>query len=268
VAFLLGLPLKISTNALAGFQYDERLAAVYDEGQAMEPETLELWIQRFQHYAPQGSGQSVLDLGCGTGAFAPVLAEAFGGPVFAVEPSDHMRAVAERARPHPQVTYLKGSAEEIPLPEGSCDLVLMYLVLQHLADPEAAAREIRRVLQPGGVLLIAGRFRGQETPRAWSRYFLQADALEEQSLPTVDETESIFTAAGFDLVTVERLRFVVAKDLRSYLERIRLRPISSFQHLSDQDFAAGIAALEADVAREKLPRPVQQEADLMVFRRS
>ncbi len=259
--------MRASAKALAGFAYDQRLASVYDEGQAMLPETRELWLQRFEHHAGQRRPQSVLDLGCGTGAFAPALAEAFGGPVFAVEPSDHMRAVAECSRPHPQVSYLRGRAEDIPLPSDRCDLALMYLVLQHVADRAAAAREVYRILKADGRLLIAGRFRGEPTPRAWSRYFPKANAIEEASLPTVEETRALFADASLELLASDRIRFVVCRDHRDYLERLSLRPISSFQHLSDEEFVAGIAALKADVARE-LPGPVEQEANLLVFRRT
>jgi ubiquinone/menaquinone biosynthesis C-methylase UbiE len=259
--------LSTAAKALAGFTYDAQLASVYDVGQASEPETLELWIQRFKHHARRTGQQSVLDLGCGTGVFAPALAEGFGGPVFAVEPSDHMRAVAERSRPHPRVRYLKGSAEAIPLPDTSCDLVLMFLVLQHVVDREAAAREVRRVLKSGGILLVAGRYRGEPTPRAWSRYFPRADEIELESLPTLKEAESVFAAAQLDIVAVERVRFVVSRSMRSYVERIKLRPISAFRHLSEEEFAAGLAALEAEAADEELPRPVYQEANLLVFRR-
>lgn len=123
------------------------------------------------------------------------------------------------------------------------------------------------MLKPNGRLLIAGRFRGESTPRAWSRYFPRANATEEANLLTVKETEAMFAGVKLEFVLAERIRFVICSDYRDYLDRLRLRPISSFQHLSDEEFAAEIAALEADVARQLLG-PVEQEAHLLVFRRA
>jgi ubiquinone/menaquinone biosynthesis C-methylase UbiE len=252
---------------LAGLTYDAKLASVYDEGQAMDPETRRLWVARFLHHAGPARPQRVLDLGCGTGAFTPDLADAFGGPVFAVEPSADMRSIAERTRPHPRVTYLDGCAERIPLPDRSCDFVLMYLVLQHVADKASTVREVFRVLNPAGRLLVAGRFRGEPTPRAWSPYFPRADAIEQQSLPTIKEAKAVLGEGGLVFMAQERVRFVVCGSLRTYVERVRLRAVSAFRYLSDEEFAAGIAALEAAAEEDGGARPVEQEADLLVFRR-
>jgi ubiquinone/menaquinone biosynthesis C-methylase UbiE len=249
--------------------YDERVSSAYDAAQRDEPRaTFAMWMERFAHHAGRRRPLSVLDLGSGTGKFSPALAEAFGGPVVGVEPSNHMRAIAERDRAHPRVTYLDGSADRIPLEDGAVDLVLMFLVLQHVADRPAAGGEIARVLRPGGRVLIVSHFRGEPTPRAWAAYFPEAREIEERSLPTVEETKAMFAPAGVAFVALDRQRITVCPSLRTYLERVRLRSIASLDRLSEAEFAAGVAAMEADVARETVPRPVQQLADLMVFQRT
>jgi SAM-dependent methyltransferase len=252
-------------DILAGHPYDQRLSSAYDEGQRVEPDTFHLWLTLFRRHAREGTPQSVLDLGCGTGLFDPALADAFGGPVYGVEPSKHMRAIAQRARPHRLVTYLNGGAERIPVADCSCDLVLMFLVLQHLTDRPAAAIEVSRVMKAKGRLLVAGRFHGESTPRAWSPYFPRADDMEELSVPTLEETRAMFEKVGLEFLAVERVRFKICDSLRDYLQRVRLRTVSAFEHLSDEEFAAGLARLEADAALETNPRPVFQDAHLVVF---
>jgi hypothetical protein len=77
----------------------------------------------------------------------------------------------------------------------------------------------------------------------------------------------MFGPAGVRFVALDRQRITVCPSLRTYLERVKLRSISSLECLSEAEFTAGVAAMEADVAREVDPRPVQQLADLVVFER-
>ncbi|MFI5613414.1 class I SAM-dependent methyltransferase [Amycolatopsis sp. NPDC051903] len=93
-------------------------------------------------------GWRVLDLGAGTGKLTGTL-RAIGADVTAVEPDPAM--LSELLRTLPEVPALPGSAEAIPLPDGSVDAVLAGNAM-HWFDPAVAAREIARVLSPGGVL--------------------------------------------------------------------------------------------------------------------
>lgn len=65
-----------------------------------------------------------------------------------------MTSIAQRDASHPSVRYLGGSAEAIPAAADSMDYCLMFLAWHHTVDPQRAAREITRVLRPGGVLLL------------------------------------------------------------------------------------------------------------------
>ncbi|GLZ40359.1 class I SAM-dependent methyltransferase [Actinokineospora sp. NBRC 105648] len=94
-----------------------------------------------------GESTRVLDLAAGTGRLTETLL-AFGLEVTAVEPDDAMRA--ELSRLLPDVAALKGTAEQIPFPDGSFDAVLAGQAF-HWFDNPAALGEIVRVLRPGGV---------------------------------------------------------------------------------------------------------------------
>ncbi|GAA1033882.1 MULTISPECIES: class I SAM-dependent methyltransferase [Amycolatopsis] len=90
-------------------------------------------------------GPRVLDLGAGTGK----LTAALGADVIAVEPDPAM--LGELRRALPDVRAERGSAETIPLPDGSVDAVLSGNAM-HWFDMDAAGPEIARVLAPGGIL--------------------------------------------------------------------------------------------------------------------
>ena len=65
-----------------------------------------------------------------------------------------MCTVAASESAYPNVTHLAGSAGSIPLPDKSCDLVLIFLSFHHVRRCEIAAKEIARVPRPGGRVLM------------------------------------------------------------------------------------------------------------------
>jgi SAM-dependent methyltransferase len=104
-------------------------------------------------------GERVLDLACGTGAVARQVAPLVGprGAVTGVDLNPAMLAVA-RSLPAPDgaaVDWREGDAQSLPLPDASFDLALCQAGLQFVPDKAAAAREIYRVLRPGGRFAVS-----------------------------------------------------------------------------------------------------------------
>jgi SAM-dependent methyltransferase len=94
-------------------------------------------------------GQRVLDVACGPG-YVAAAAAACGTEVTGVDLSPSM--LCEARRRHPGIDFREGSAERLDFPGSSFDRVLMGFGIMHLADPEAAFREMRRILRPEGRL--------------------------------------------------------------------------------------------------------------------
>jgi SAM-dependent methyltransferase len=105
--------------------------------------------------------QRVVDVGAGTGKLTARLVRA-GHDVVAVEPDDAMRGLLERSVPGVR-QVLAGTAEDLPLAHGSADVVTVAQAW-HWVDPPEAAREIARVLRPGGALALVWNIRSLETP--------------------------------------------------------------------------------------------------------
>jgi ubiquinone/menaquinone biosynthesis C-methylase UbiE len=122
------------------------------------------------HFAYLRAGESVLDVGCGTGTLAIAAKRQVGtkGTVYGVDASPEMIARAEKKarKADVEVVFKKAFAQKLPFPEAQFDVVLTTVMLHHLprtARQELAA-EMRRVLKPGGRVLAID-FGGTEPKR-------------------------------------------------------------------------------------------------------
>lgn len=96
--------------------------------------------------------RSVLDLGCGDGLYLPALA-ARGANVWGVDRSAVALERASRAHPGAQLRQV-GPDERIPLDDNAVERVWCCDTLEHVVDTQTVLSEVRRVLRPGGRLLV------------------------------------------------------------------------------------------------------------------
>jgi len=116
----------------------------------------------------------VADLGTGTGALAEALAP-FAGRVIGVDRSTQMLdAARQRVRDVANVELREGELEALPIADAEVDLAVLALVLHYVVDPPAVLGEVRRVLKPGGRLLLVdmrlhdrGGAYGEEMGHVW-----------------------------------------------------------------------------------------------------
>lgn len=105
------------------------------------------------------SGMRLLDCGCGVGSITIGLAEVVApGEAVGLDIEEGQLAAARalaQSRAIPNLTFVQGSVYTLPFPDASFDAVFAHTVLEHVHDPLAALREMRRVLRPGGVAGVA-----------------------------------------------------------------------------------------------------------------
>jgi ubiquinone/menaquinone biosynthesis C-methylase UbiE len=244
--------------------YDARLHSVYAAGRRMTPDSLAAWTAAFARHLPPARPLSWLDLGSGTGRLTPSLADAFGGPVHGVEPSERMRA---QAVAHARVTYAAGSAERIPLPDDSVDAALLFFVWHHVDDRARAVRELRRVVKPGGKLFLQANFADRMPDVWWFRAVPEWKRADAAQFPTEAEVIADFTGDGWALAARERVTWQRSASLAEDLEKLKLRSVSFFALISPEAADAGFARIA-----EALPAldhgPQYETNDLLVFSRA
>lgn len=101
-----------------------------------------------------GPADTVLDVGAGTGYLTEAVARV-AGKVIALDFSKSMTEQAMRKAIGGNVEFKLGSAEEIPLGDGSIDVVVGNMILHHCPRPELAIREMVRVLKPEGRIALS-----------------------------------------------------------------------------------------------------------------
>lgn len=130
---------------------------------------------------PIRPGEVVVDVGCGAGLDLLIAARRVGrlGRAIGVDPTPAMRRVAwrsaTRANLAQQIRLVDGTADRLPLPDASADVVISNGVLNLSVNKPAALAEMHRVLKPGGRLYLAdavieGSFKASELadPNLWA----------------------------------------------------------------------------------------------------
>lgn len=190
------------------------------------------------------AGERVLDVACGTGVVARLAAEAVGpgGSVAALDLNPAMLSVARSiVSSGAAIQWHESGAESMSLPDDGFDVVFCQLGLQFVTDKIAALREMRRVLAPGGRVLVSA-------PPASALFDVLGGALERHvgsqaagfvrmvfSLGDPALLERLFREAGFDDVTVH-----------TYATPLRLPPAREFlwQYVHSTPLTAMLASLD------------------------
>ncbi len=153
------------------------------------------------------SGQVVLDLGSGAGLDVLISARrvAPSGHAYGVDMTDEMLALANANKEQAGIgnaTFLKGTIENIPLPDNSVDVVISNCVINLAEDKGAVVREAFRVLRPGGRLAVADMVELEPLDPAVKKSFdLWAGCLSG-TIP-IDEYRQALIGAGFIDAEVE-----------------------------------------------------------------
>ena len=242
------------------------LARTYREVRGTTGPMRRAWGAAFRAALPDARPRRSLDLGCGAGRFTAVLQETFGGTVVGVDGAPAM--LAERpSAPGTPLAFVASGATALPLRNGCFDLALLSMVYHLLAPPEPALAELHRVVARGGNVLVRTPTRELEDLMPLPPFFPEMRAIDEARMPSRAALAGTFTAAGFTLARYATVEQEFAASPMEAYERVRRRPFSGLQMISDAAFAEGLARYERH-CRTAPPGPLLEPRDLFVFERA
>ncbi len=201
---------------------------------------------------PIQASDRVLDLGCGTGIVARLLRER-RGVADGITGLDVQPGMLEVARSiAPDIDWREGTATALPFDAGAFDLVLSQQMLQFVPDRAAAAREILRVLAPGGRVVASTWRPVSEQPllaaitEVAERHFGPSRD-PRHAFGDADALQALFVEAGFTDVRVEVV--TRANTTPDAMVRVNIMPMGfDFASLSDEERERRLAAVEAECA--------------------
>ncbi|MDQ2649262.1 MAG: class I SAM-dependent methyltransferase [Actinomycetota bacterium] len=237
--------MRIDDVAARGFQAG---AAAYEAARPGYPDAAVAVLAAALDIGP---GRSVCDLAAGTGKFTRRLVE-LGADVTAVEPVEGMRDQLRSVLPSVQV--VEGAAEEIPLPDGSVDVVTVAQAF-HWFEAPAALAEIRRVLRPGGGLAILWNERDEAT--AWVAEMSRLISWHERTVSRYQHTDwSAVVAAAGGFTPLQEQRVSWEQPMTRDLLADRVRSISYIAVMPEPQRERLVASVDALVARRAEPFPL------------
>ncbi len=184
-----------------------------------------------------------LDVGCGTGNATACLAEAC--PRAKVAGLDLSAGMLARARAkHVDLPLIRGCASALPFVAGRFDLVLAVYVLHHLGRAAAFYADLERCLVPDGkaVLLTAGH--QQIRAHFLNRFFPSFGEIDCGRFPALKQVEAGLRAAGLEVLARRDIPVAEYAVDERYLQRVRNKHISTFELMTEEEFAAGLTSLE------------------------
>lgn len=247
------------------------VAADYDWSRYLSPEAQAQAARLLQEESGLAPGQPLLDAGVGTGRFALPLAQ-LGVPVVGLDISRNMLAQL-------QAKYAAHSSDSaLPLRLARADLrrmpvtshvfgaVLIVHILHLISDWQQVLQEVRRVLQPGGVLLLAQEVGARGYPTR-EHYFelARAQGIVRQNLGSRnrEEIHDYLQANGAEVARVDagRLHWHQQFPVRRTLEALRKRTWSSFWTIPESDNEALVADTETWALQKYGSLDALEEAD-------
>lgn len=249
--------------------YDQTdISSRYDAARSMPTKAISGWMDRVARAVPPEEVSIAADIGCGTGRFSGALRDRFAARMIGLDPSSTMLREANRKLGSSGLSFLRSTAECLPLSTGAVDLAFMSMVYHHLSSARVVARELHRIVRPSGYLCIRNSLVDHLDLFVHLQYFPTARTHLESVLPTRKSLLGQFVSNGFEAILVEDVELVFAESFAELEKKIGLRAQSELVSISTSEFEAGLAKMKEARSRWGQEAPIKISVGLFVFRRA
>jgi ubiquinone/menaquinone biosynthesis C-methylase UbiE len=180
--------------------FDQHAAA--DSYDVFMPQAKARILDAFARLSGLPPGARIADIGCGTGAFTVLLQERGYQPTgLDISP----KSIALARHKFPQIEFVEGDAEAMPFADASFDGVLLSGIVHHFPDPRRLAKQVYRVLKPGGRFMAFDPNRAN--PPMWlyrdhaSPFYSNVGVTENERPVRAGELAAMFRNLGFSVGT-------------------------------------------------------------------
>lgn len=133
----------------------------------------------------------LLDVGCGTGEILNRIANNKNQKYYGLDLSDKMLEIAKAKKNSKNITYVNGDSEKMPFKDNFFDIVICVESFHHYPNPNNVAKEFKRILKKGGVLIICDMYRRQPL-RSIYNLLMKIVNTGDIKIYTIGEIEDIF----------------------------------------------------------------------------
>jgi ubiquinone/menaquinone biosynthesis C-methylase UbiE len=208
-------------------------------------------LQRLVQDASLTAGDTVVEVGCGTGRLTLPMAALTPAQVIGIDSEARMLEVSRSKDEARRVEWILGSAYRLPLPDGRASLVLMAMVVHLLRQRGRAFGEARRILRPGGRLHV-----WTFTPRHvqdfyLNEYFPSIPRIDSPRFPSPEVLTAELRRAGFEWVKTEIQEEPRRLQIAEVVDRVRGRYISTLAMLPPLEYRLGLQRLEEALADDR-----------------
>jgi len=236
---------------MADDRKEPNYAGSFEKYRSQRTETTAALIRSVLWYVPCSPGARLIDIGCGPGQYALLLASATEAQIFA---TDLSRAMVERGREKDNaqdVSWSISDACRMPFAGESFDAALLFLVLHVVKDSKKALQEAYRILRPGGHCLILAHSYSQLDRQTIFRFFPEARKLNKRRMLSLTKLKELVREIGFHHLRTEEFVEAATYSRDAFLEKVRSKPNTSLRSMNDADFQRRYEALEAAVAGQE-----------------
>ena len=154
-------------------------------------------FQRLFSLLPLKGGDHVLDTGCGTGVLVPFILERITetGILYELDCAEKMIEVNRSLHEQDNIRFIVSDAENAPLEDACCDVVLCFSCFPHFQDKEKAMRALSRILKPRGVFAVS-HFNSSE---GINKHHGSCHAVMHDRLPDEATMRSLFHSVDFSI---------------------------------------------------------------------